>query len=91
MGQTGLGCHVEHFSEQFPGGAPVLHLDGLDAVVDALLYNREELEAALDLASGSRLSDEELLLMLVRAKGWNALQMVNGDFAGAVFDRKSGC
>lgn len=91
MGQTGLGCHVEHFSEQFPGGAPVLHLDGLDAVVDALLYNREELEAALDLAPGSGLSDEELLLMLVREKGWNALKMVNGDFAGAVFDRKSGC
>ena len=91
MGRTGLGCHVEHFSEAFPSGGPVLHMDSLDAVVDALLYNREELEAALELGPESGISDEELLLMLVREKGWDALQMVNGDFAGAVFDREKGC
>lgn len=50
MGRSGLGCHVEHFSEDFPGGAPVLEMDGMAAVVDALLFNREELEATLDLS-----------------------------------------
>lgn len=90
MGRSGLGCHVEHFSEDFPGGAPVLEMDGMAAVVDALLFNREELEATLDLSPKCGLSDEELLLKLIREKGFKALQLVNGDFAGAVFDRESG-
>ena len=77
MGRSGLGCHVEHFSEDFPGGAPVLEMDGMAAVVDALLFNREELEATLDLSPKCGLSDEELLLKLIREKGFNALQMVN--------------
>jgi asparagine synthase (glutamine-hydrolysing) len=81
---------VEHFSDRFPGGAPILHLDGADAVVDALLYNRDELEQALELAPDCGLSDEELLLKLVGQKGWKALAMVNGDFAGAVWDREKG-
>ena len=63
----------------------------MTAVVDALLFNREELEAALELAPGCGLSDEELLLKLIREKGFNALHMANGDFAGAVFDRERGC
>lgn len=89
IGRSGLGSHVEHFSEGFPGGTPVLEMDGMTAVVDALLFNREELEAALELAPGCGLSDEELLLKLIREKGYKALHMVNGDFAGAVFDRES--
>ena len=90
VGRSGLGCHVEHFSDRFPGGAPILHLDGSDAVVDALLYNRDEIEKALELAPGCGLSDEELLMKLVAQKGWKALAMVNGDFAGAVLDREKG-
>ena len=90
VGRSGLGCHVEHFSEAFPAGGPILHMDGAPAVVDALLYNREELEAVLGLASGCGISDEELLLKLVAQKGWKALAMVNGDFAGAVYDREQG-
>ena len=89
-GRSGLGCHVEHFSDRFPCGAPILHMDGADAVVDSLLYNRDELEQALELAPGCGLSDEELLLKLVGQKGWKALAMVNGDFAGAVWDREKG-
>ena len=90
VGRSGLGCHVEHFSEAFPSGGPILHMDGVDAVVDALLYNREELEKILELSAGCGLSDEELLLKLVNQKGWKALAMVNGDFAGALYDREKG-
>ena len=90
MGRSGLGCHVEHFSDRFPGGAPILHLDGAVAVVDALLYNRDEIETVLELDPGCGLSDEELLMKLVGQKGWKALAMVNGDFAGAVWDREKG-
>ena len=40
---AGLGCHVEHFSDRYPHGTPILQTKGRYAVVDALLYNREEL------------------------------------------------
>lgn len=81
-----MGCHVEHFSERFPYGGPVLTCRGQKAVVDALLYNRDELLPALELPSDSTISDEELLLTLIDKKGFKALSMVNGDFAGAIYN-----
>ena len=87
---SGLGCHVEHFSDAFPYGGPVLEQDGCPAVVDALLYNRDELTAALGLETDSAISDEELLLKLIREKGYDALVMVNGDFAGGILDPETG-
>ncbi len=86
LGPSGIGCHIEHFSQDFPYGGPILELEGRPAVVDALLYNRDELMEILHLQSSGRLSDEELLLILIREKGWQALRLVNGDFAGAVYD-----
>ena len=43
IGSSGLGCHMEHFADAFPYGGPILDHQGCRAVVDALLYNREEL------------------------------------------------
>lgn len=81
-----IGCHIEHFSDSFPYGGPILEYHGCPAVVDALLFNRDELTASLDLSAGSAISDEELLLMLIDRKGFEALAEVNGDFAGAIYD-----
>lgn len=86
LGASGIGCHIEHFSRDIPFGGPILELDGRPAVVDALLYNRDELMEILHLQSDCLLSDEELLLKLIREKGWQSLRLVNGDFAGAVYD-----
>ena len=87
---SGIGCHVEHFSDKFPYGGPVLDHNGCPAVVDALLYNRDELTELLHLDKDCSLSDEELLLFLIEVKGFQALALVNGDFAGAILDPKTG-
>lgn len=86
MERSGIGCHIEHFSDQFPHGGPLLQFRGLTAVVDALLFNRDELLDLLMLPPESVISDEELLLKLIDEKGFDALSRVNGDFAGAIFD-----
>lgn len=81
----GIGCYTEHLSSVFPASAPVISLGGDLAVVDALLYNRPELLAALGQDAESAVSDEELLLTYVYQKGFDALADVNGDFAGAIY------
>lgn len=83
---TGIGCHVEHFSEQFPYGGPILHFHESPSVVDALIYNRTELLSMLSMSLDSCISDEELLLRLIDERGFRALEYVNGDFAGAIFN-----
>lgn len=83
---AGLGCHVEHFSDRYPHGTPILQMQDRYAVVDALLYNRDELLPILGEDAGCDVSDEELLLRWIDAKGWDALAQVNGDFSGAVYD-----
>ena len=90
LNQSGIGCHVEHFSDQFTHAEPVLETQGCHAVVDALLYNRDELLPALGLDAQSTISDEELLLKWIEVKGFDALAQVNGDFAGAIYAPKTG-
>ena len=91
LGTSGIGCHLEHFSEEFPHASPVLPFRSGHAVVDALIFNRRELLEKLNMdASGASLSDEELLLRWIDARGFEALAAVNGDFAGAIFDADSG-
>lgn len=87
---TGIGCHVEHFSDKFSFGGPILYLDGCPVVLDTLLYNRDELTEGLGLDREAAISDEELLLEWIRIKGFAALAQVNGDFAGAIYDPDQG-
>lgn len=86
LGTSALGCHVEHFSDRFGHDEPVLSYRGTPAVVDALIYNREELLRDLQMDPDSAISDERLLLELIDRKGMKALRQINGDFAGAIFD-----
>lgn len=86
--RIGIGCHTEHLNSAFPASAPIIsHGEDL-AVVDALLYNRSELLAALHLKTEETMSDEELLLTYVYQKGFDALADVNGDFSGAIYQPK---
>lgn len=84
----GAGCHIEHFSECFPAGTPVVQTKAHIAVVDALLYNREELIP--EVGADDRISDEALLLKWIELKGYPGLAAVNGDFAGAVYSKEQG-
>ena len=90
MGDSGIGCHVEHFSQDFPYGGPLLRSEHTVAVVDALLFNRDEMLPSLGLQAQAEISDEELLLLLIQRKGFEALADVNGDFAGAIYDIDTG-
>lgn len=86
---SGLGCRIEHFAHSFPWGGPILEWDQKLVVIDALLYNRDELADQLSRPELLSVSDEELLLTWIREKGYDALASVNGDFAGAVYDPQS--
>ena len=86
MGLSAIGCHVQHFTERFPYGGPILECDGYIAVIDALLFNRDELLHVLGLDAASLISDEELLFRVIREQGFDSLAYVNGDFAGAIYD-----
>lgn len=80
----GLGCCYEKLSAEAKMGTPVLKANHKYAVVDALLFNREELiERCQEKAT---LSDEELLICYIDKFGLNALKDVNGDFCGAIYD-----
>lgn len=82
-----LGCTLEKYREDAPIAAPVLKKNGCYAVIDALLYNREELLDAGDFST--KLSDEELLLEYIFKFGYKQLEQVNGDFSGAVYDAEN--
>ena len=83
---SALGSHVEHFSDKFPCSEPVQTFRDGYAVVDALLYNRDELFELLPEQHDTNISDEFLLLRLIDVHGFDVLKQVNGDFAGAIFD-----
>lgn len=79
-----VGCTLEKYRDDAPGSPPVLQKNKTVAVLDVLLYNREEL-----LEEGGfseQLSDEELLLDYIFKFGCDRLAKVNGDFAGVIFD-----
>lgn len=81
----GFGCVLERLSvNAAKGSSPVLKKNKKYAVIDALLYNREELVERC--GAKSTTSDEELLFFYVEKEGPEALKDVNGDFAGAIYD-----
>lgn len=85
-GSFGIGCHTEHLSEQYPCRDPILSGAYGRAVIDGVIYNREEIGNTLFIEDMSSVSDEEILLRLITEKGYASLVSVNGDFAGAVYD-----
>lgn len=83
-----LGCNYEKFSEKAKRSTPVLKKDEKYAVIDALLYNREELTKKGDFTQ--ELSDEELIFSYIDKFGFGGLKDINGDFCGAIYDSRSG-
>lgn len=88
LGRAGMGCRIEHFSDTFSAGQPVLTAKNGYAVIDTLLYNREELIERIKDVDRS-ISDEQLLLQIIEIHGFDALRDVNGDFAGAIYDERN--
>lgn len=79
-----LGCSYEKVSHMAVKSTPVLRRDGRYAVIDALLYNREELMEKGQFTGA--FSDEELLWAYVEKFGMDSLKDINGDFSGAIYD-----
>lgn len=86
--EYGIGCHIEHLSGEYPIGKPVIRDGENIVVVDAILYNRDELLEFLGLPKFSKISDENLLYEMIKKKGYSSLDQVNGDFSGAVYNKK---
>lgn len=83
--QVFTGVYQEHFNDHYPAEKPVIRTEKLLAVLDVVLFNREELISELNLKY-VEISDENLLLQYIIEKGMAALHKVNGDFAGAIYD-----
>lgn len=81
-----LGCTQSRYSDEMPGSAPVLRNGSKYAVIDALLFNRDEITARSGLSE--ELSDEELLFLYIEKFGYEALREVNGDFTGVIYDEE---
>jgi len=79
-----LGCAYEKLSISAPVSSPVLHKNNKYAVIDAVLYNRDEIEKRGSFAD--TFSDEELIFEYIEKFGFDELKTVNGDFAGAIYD-----
>ncbi|MBQ8822009.1 MAG: hypothetical protein IJZ82_05160 [Lachnospiraceae bacterium] len=85
-GNICLGFCRESFAETNSRSALILKKNKKYAVIDALIYNREEL---LDKGQfEEKLSDEELLFDYIEKFGFGELENVNGDFCGAIYDEQ---
>lgn len=78
-----LGCCLESINQRIKSSSPVIKKEGYYAVIDALIYNREELLA--DSMLTVDISDEELLIAYIEKNGLTSLKNINGDFAGAIY------
>ena len=83
-----MGCCVENLSDSFIPYDPVLKPVGQPAVIDAVLYNRDELAEKCGIKKD--VSDPELLLQYIKDFGIEAIKDVNGDFAGAIYNDDNG-
>lgn len=81
-----LGCC--HFPNHNPvANEALVTYENYVAVIDAVIYNRSELLEEIKCTGNP--SDEELLVLYFIKTGCTSLAKVNGDFAGAVFDKVS--
>lgn len=93
-----MGVRLEHFRKSIPVQEKMLKNESGWAVLDTLLFNREELIQILtenegpdkikteNIESNPEMSDEELLFQLILQKGIGILEKVNGDFSGVIYD-----
>lgn len=88
QGNLCIGSALNHLTDTYPEGPSVLQNEDVIAVIDVVLYNREELGTDLGISNLSSVSDEQLLLRWICEKGFYALSSVNGDFSGAVYSKK---
>ena len=83
-----IGCFIEKLNKDLDTSSPVIESDDQLAVIDAVIYNRSELKSDLKCDLNASISDEELLFLYINEYGYDALEKVNGDFAGAIYDKK---
>ena len=79
----GFGICADHITNAPVNRTPVLHRDKISAVIDALIYNRDEISGSFNIPLSY--SDEEMLFELIIKHGPEKLKEVNGDFSGAVY------
>lgn len=82
-----FGCCLFFLSADNRQKSPIIQESDTLAVIDAVIYNRKELLTKCSLPNNT--CDAELLLTYMNKYGPGALKNVNGDFAGAIFDKKS--
>ena len=78
-----LGCCLDKINHSLRDSTPIIKRNGYYAVIDTLIYNRNEL--LTDLSLPHDISDEELLLYHIEKNGPDSLKTINGDFAGAIY------
>lgn len=81
-----LGCFIKSFSDDHLQKTSVIEEKDSHAVIDALLYNRDELIKKCGVPNST--SDAKLLLDCIEKFGIDILQEVNGDFSGAIYNGK---
>ncbi|MBE5876498.1 MAG: hypothetical protein E7290_06380 [Lachnospiraceae bacterium] len=79
-----LGCCYEDISRSPAPANLILHTSFKYAVIDALIYNRDELLNEYQLSQ--TFSDEELLLYCIENYGIDSVKNINGDFCGAIYN-----
>ncbi len=81
-----FGCCVENLKDKHIQKKPVLTSETSIGVIDAMIYNRDELINPSE--TQETVSDAEFIFSYVNRLGFDALKNVNGDFSGAVYDKE---
>lgn len=82
-----LGICFSHITAAPVLKSPIIARGFYNSVIDAIIYNRPELIS--DYSLSEALSDEEILFELIISQGPDVLSRVNGDFAGAIWNKES--
>ncbi len=85
-----LGCHLEKLHNKATCPSEMICHEDKIWTIDAVLYNRDRITELLgkDINGDIQaVSDEELLIELIEKRGMESLAEVNGDFAGAVYNK----
>lgn len=64
----------------------VVKMNNWIAVIDALIFNRNEIIEELNKTTPRDIPDDELVLRFIDSYGFEAIKKINGDFSGAIFN-----